>query len=171
MAKSKAKSTSVKKSIKSNKKQKFSLKNLDFKKNWKKLSYLGLAGFLALSSVGYGVWRTVDPSEASAFGQVLILSANSNQSARLYMCSKFVPATNTYRLGMFIRNGTAIGANASFNTNVGTQGSVGAYPWLSSATKYYNLPWNTVETYVALSLNGRSSTSTTLRLAQLPICW
>lgn len=66
MAKTKAKSTSVKKSIKSNKNKKFSLKNLDFKKNWKKLSYLGLAGFLALSSVGYGGWKLYEQESASA---------------------------------------------------------------------------------------------------------
>jgi elongation factor P len=68
MAKSKTKSVSVKKSLKTNKKKKFSLKNLDFKKNWKKLSYLGLAGFLTIASLGYGVWKNA--TEGNSGGNI-----------------------------------------------------------------------------------------------------
>jgi hypothetical protein len=68
MAKSKTKSVSVKKSLKTNKKKKFSLKNLDFKKNWKKLSYLGLSGFLVVASFGYGAWGLYQQDKASAAG-------------------------------------------------------------------------------------------------------
>ncbi len=59
------KQKNFKKQSKSSKKI-FSFRKLDFKKNWKKLSYLGLAGFLALSSVGYGVWKNYVQDEASA---------------------------------------------------------------------------------------------------------
>lgn len=63
----KTNSNNLKKSIKSNKNKKNILKKLDFKKNWKKLSYLGLAGFLALSSIGYGGWKLYEQESASAF--------------------------------------------------------------------------------------------------------
>ena len=46
-----AKRNTVKKNTKA-KKSKFSLKKLDFKKNWKKLSYLGLAGFWQYQVLG-----------------------------------------------------------------------------------------------------------------------
>ncbi len=92
MAKTNAKSTSIKKSIKSNKNKKFSLKNLDFKKNWKKLSYLGLAGFLALSSVGYGGWKLYEQESASAAGWSRILNAHIVQ---VYVCRDMTKMVDT----------------------------------------------------------------------------
>jgi hypothetical protein len=59
------KQKSIKKQAKTNK-GKFGLKKLDFKKNWKKLSYLGLAGFLAVSSIGYAGWDKFKQVGASA---------------------------------------------------------------------------------------------------------
>jgi hypothetical protein len=78
MPKSKTKATSVKKSLKSNKKKKFSLKNLDFKKNWKKLSYLGLAGFLLLSSITYGGWKRIEEERANAAGNYTVITGSAN---------------------------------------------------------------------------------------------
>ncbi len=67
------KQKNIKKQTKTNK-VKFGLRKLDFKKNWKKLSYLGLSGFLALTSVGYGTWKSFDHS-ANAAGWITVKKA------------------------------------------------------------------------------------------------
>lgn len=72
------KQKNIKKQSKTNK-QKFGLRKLDFKKNWKKLSYLGLAGFLALTSVGFGTWKSFDQS-ADAVGWTTVKYSLINKS-------------------------------------------------------------------------------------------
>lgn len=90
MAKTKAKVTSVKKALKSNRKKKFSLKNLEFKNNWKKLSYLGLAGFLAFSSISYGAYKKISQEDASALqGSFGSLYISPGQTFNLYGCQVY----------------------------------------------------------------------------------
>lgn len=146
MAKSKIKATSVKKSIKTNKKKKFSLKNLDFKKNWKKLSYMGLAGFLGVLSLGYSGYDYYQEKNASAAGYGLYLGGipiptlTSKGYVYTYACKTFVASSNRYQIRYTISNRT----NLTVYGNIGLGGSGSAsYVASSLSTKqfYFNAPY------------------------------
>jgi hypothetical protein len=86
---------STKKLSKTNKLNKTNLKKLNFKKNWKKLSYLGFAGFLAISSVGYGGWKFYEQESASASGWTRILYAHAVQ---VYICRDMTKMADTAQI-------------------------------------------------------------------------
>jgi hypothetical protein len=73
----------------------FSLNKLDFKKNWKKLSYLGLAGFLALSSVGYGIWKRVELNDVSAMSTIKL------DTYTIYACATVGPSITTVKAKLY----------------------------------------------------------------------
>ncbi len=157
MPKSKTKATSVKKAVKSNKKKKFSLKNLDFKKNWKKLSYLGLAGFLAFSSIGYGVWKNYVQDEASAYywglisstsyfvvyGCAIPLGGSVYRVAGYYRSPNSMPLTSV----IYSSSGQVIGG-ISFPTTPKNTNSVIKY------TTVYQKPYVGSKTYPNCNTNG-----------------
>ena len=62
------------KSSKIKRNSKFTIKNLNFRKNWKKLSYLGLTGFLIVTSMSYGVWQRYEEIKASAIAAPVFLN-------------------------------------------------------------------------------------------------
>lgn len=74
-------------------KKKINLKNINFKKNWKKLSYLGLAGFLALSSIGYGGWKFYEQESASAAGWRTFANLGGGGPTLSYTSNRFSPLT------------------------------------------------------------------------------
>ena len=61
-----AKTNKVKKSATGNKKT--GLRGISFKKHWKKLTFVGLAGLLVVLSFGYGAWNFYQIDKANAAG-------------------------------------------------------------------------------------------------------
>ena len=109
------KQKSIKKQAKTNK-VKFGLRKLDFKKKWKKLSYLGLAGFLVVTSIGYWGWKSFDDS---ASAQSWTNFYNSNGTITLRVCGNKVSAsrykityqnfTRNFGEAIYISGGNQIG--------------------------------------------------------------
>ncbi len=80
-----AKQKSLKKTIKNNKKKKLNLKNIDFKKNWKKLTYSGALALLLFASVGFGGYTYLSNKnlEAEAYSWTGVYSKNG---VNIYAC-------------------------------------------------------------------------------------
>ena len=96
------KQKSIKKVTRTNK-GKVGLKKLDFKKNWKKLSFLGLVGILLVSGMSIGIYNRFFNDEASAAATYLdICVAGPNSScnpATIYYCKRALPGGSYYVYG------------------------------------------------------------------------
>jgi hypothetical protein len=92
-----AKQKSLKKTIKSNKKKKLNLKNIDFKKNWKKLSFGGALALLLFSSISFAGYTYIEQRnvEAKAAGWTLV---HASSPARLTIRACRYGSTNNVRL-------------------------------------------------------------------------
>lgn len=71
------------------------LNNKYHKNNWKKLSYLGLAGFLALSSIGYGVWKKIELNDVSAMSTIKL------DAYTIYACATTGPTITTVKAKLY----------------------------------------------------------------------
>lgn len=129
----------AKKSKKSNK-SKFSLKKLDIKKNWKKLIYLGLAGFLVFTSIGYGVWDYYNEDDVSALSYTSEGVRIYNKSSSLTIC-KYASKTSMTTIKVKARK-----INSGYETfKVNTWGD--DFYWASSISgSYYEKKLNNVGT-------------------------
>lgn len=59
------------------------------------MSYLGLAGFLALSSVGYGVWKHVELNDVSAMSTINL------DTYTIYACATVGPSITTVKAKLY----------------------------------------------------------------------
>jgi hypothetical protein len=145
------KQKSIKKQAKTNK-GKFGLKKLDFKKNWKKLSYLGLSGFLVIASLSYGGWKLYQQNNASAWRmtfltrQPVYLSGSSMNGCK-------IKAGNTW-YGVFFNDNTSTltSYNSAKLSIASTSNVVSSSTW--SNPKYNNSNSRT--------LSAKSSTANVL---------
>jgi hypothetical protein len=176
MAKSKTKATNLKKSLKSNKK-KFSLKNLDFKKNWKKLSYLGLSGFLVVASLGYAGWDHFRQKDASAFSPVRTYYVTPTEYVTLYMC-KYSVSAGGYAIGSFMNNRSSYNIKSNWSTTYGERNISLLYanPWSKGNSDYSTINAATSNKYIyytigATKLNiSAKSTSGSVLVSSLVTC-
>ena len=109
---------SLKKSIKSNKRKKLNFKNLDLKKNWKKLSFSGALALLLFSSVGFGAYTYISQKnlEAQAAGWTWIGPVNVNGSLRgckTYVNSAYGPLY-LVRMQVYSGQGTATASSVVY---------------------------------------------------------
>jgi hypothetical protein len=149
------KQKSIKKQAKTNK-VKFGLRKLDFKKNWKKLSYLGLAGFLALTSVGYGLWNSVGDSSKAAS---VVIATNQNWTGPVtWNACKFYT-----QYGWKVKSWTVNYSSSTYN-NV-------AYIWSTVGNVYFPTasPYSR-STITKISSGATYSTRIFIGNKEIPIC-
>jgi hypothetical protein len=148
------KQKNIKKQTKTNK-GKFGLRKLDFKKNWKKLSYLGLAGFLTLTSVGYAGWNYFNEDDASALSYTSEGVRLYNKSSSLTLC-KYASKTSTTTIKVRARK-----INSGYETfKVNTWGD--DFYWTSATSgSYYEKKLNNVGTSSEITFGIATSTFST----------
>lgn len=147
---------STSRKVTSNKKKRSRLETLDFKKNWKKLSYLGLAGFLALTSVGYGLWNSVGDSSKAAS---VVIATNQNWTGPVtWNACKFYT-----QYGWKVKSWTVNYSSSTYN-NV-------AYIWSTVGNVYFPTasPYSR-STVTKISSGATNSTRIFIGNKEIPIC-
>ncbi|HMT18604.1 MAG TPA: hypothetical protein PKD20_01755 [Candidatus Saccharibacteria bacterium] len=162
-----AKKATIKKITKSNKKN-LSLKKLDFKKNWKKLSYIGLSAFLAVVSVGYAGWDRFGQKDASAANSVNTLWITSGSYINLYTC-KSNDSSGKYKISTFLYNRSIYQASSTWVASV--QGpTVTASPNNKGVVKSGLVPKSTGDLIATITAKGSGSASYRIYVPTLPAC-
>ena len=145
---------------------------VQFKKNWKKLSYLGLSGFLLLASFSYGGWSYFQYKSASAFSWKIAYQASGQSMLVCNATKQYVASwtlrynvSNSSKYTMSVRISTADlkpGGNSVINNSYGP-GQVN-----KSGTRWQSDPSAGNNPYVTIYVNGYRVNA--FSLLNIPYC-